>query len=54
MTSAAVRDPLADHLLTPDNSTFLFIDYQPAQLVSVPSMDHALLMKNANHERKES
>ena len=50
MTSAAVRDPLADHLLTPDNSTFLFIDYQPAQLVSVPSMDHALLMKNANHE----
>jgi hypothetical protein len=53
MTSAAVRDPLADHLLTPDNPTFLFIDYQPAQLVSVPSMDRALLMKNANHERKE-
>jgi hypothetical protein len=26
---------------------FLFIDYQAAQLAAVPSMDHALLMKNA-------
>ena len=28
MTSAPVRDPLADHLLTPENAAFLFIDYQ--------------------------
>ena len=47
MTSAPVRDPLSDHLLTPENAAFLFIDYQPAQLAAVRSMDHALLMKNA-------
>jgi hypothetical protein len=28
MTSAPVRDPQADHLLTPENAAFLFIDYQ--------------------------
>ena len=42
-----MRDPLADHLLTPENAAFLLIDYQPAQLAAVRSMDHALLMKNA-------
>ena len=47
MTSAPVRDPIADHLLTPENAAFLFIDYQPAQLAAVHSMDRALLMKNA-------
>ena len=47
MTSAPVRDPLADHLLTPENAAFLLIDYQPAQLAAVRSMDHALLLKNA-------
>jgi hypothetical protein len=31
MTSAPVRDRLADHLLTPVNAAFLFVDYQPAQ-----------------------
>jgi hypothetical protein len=35
MTSAPVRDPLADHLLTPENSALLFIDYQPSQLAGV-------------------
>src|ERR1700749_3313134 len=47
MTSAPVRDPLADHLITPQNAAFLFIDYQPSQLALVRSMDHALLLKNA-------
>jgi nicotinamidase-related amidase len=47
MTSAPVRDPLADHCITPENAAFLFIDYQPAQLATVRSMDHALLVKNA-------
>jgi nicotinamidase-related amidase len=47
MTSSPVRDPLADHLITPQNSAFLFIDYQPAQLAAVRSMDHALLLRNA-------
>jgi nicotinamidase-related amidase len=47
MTSAPVRDPLADHLITPQNSALLLIDYQPAQVASVRSMDHDLLVKNA-------
>jgi nicotinamidase-related amidase len=47
MTSAPVRDPLADHLLTPQNAAFLLIDYQPSQLAGVHSMDRNLLVKNA-------
>src|ERR1700759_1329080 len=47
MTSAPIRDPLSDHLLTPENAAFLFIDYQPSQLAAVRSMDHDLLLKNA-------
>jgi nicotinamidase-related amidase len=47
MTSAPVRDPLADHLITPENAALLLIDYQPAQVASVRSMDHDLLIKNA-------
>jgi nicotinamidase-related amidase len=47
VTSAPVRDPLSDHLITPENAAFLFIDYQPAQLAAVRSMDPALLLKNA-------
>lgn len=46
MTSAPIRDPLADHLVTPENAAFLFIDYQPSQLAAVRSMDSALLLKN--------
>ena len=47
MTSAPVRDPLADHLLTPQNAALLLIDYQPSQLAGVRSMDRDLLVKNA-------
>jgi nicotinamidase-related amidase len=47
MTSAPIRDPVADHLLTPENAAFLFIDYQPSQLAGVQSMDRALLVENA-------
>ena len=47
MTSAPVRDPFADHLITPQNAAFLFIDYQPSQLATVRSMDPSLLLKNA-------
>jgi nicotinamidase-related amidase len=43
MTSAPVRDPLADHLITPQNAALLLIDYQPAQLAGVRSMDRAHL-----------
>jgi nicotinamidase-related amidase len=47
MTSAPVRDPIADHLLTPQNAALLLIDYQSAQLAAVHSMDRELLLKNA-------
>src|ERR1700746_633310 len=47
MTSQAVRDPLADHLITPQNSVFLLIDWQPTQISTVRSMNPDLLLKNA-------
>ena len=47
MTSAPIRDPLADHLITPQNAALLLIDYQPAQVASIRSTDHELLVKNA-------
>lgn len=28
VTSAPVRDPFDDHLITPENAAFLFFDYQ--------------------------
>jgi len=37
MTSQAIRDALADHLITPQNSAFVFIDYQPEQFATPPS-----------------
>jgi hypothetical protein len=40
MTGASViRDPLADHLITPQNSALVLIDYQPPQFSAVRSMD---------------
>jgi nicotinamidase-related amidase len=47
MTSQAIRDPLADQLITPQNAVFVLIDYQPEQLAAVRSMDHDLLLENA-------
>jgi nicotinamidase-related amidase len=47
MTSQAIRDPIADHLLTPQNSAFVFIDYQPEQFATVQSMETDLLLENA-------
>ena len=44
MTSEAIRDPAKDHLLTPQNSAFLIIDYQPVQVNSIASMDRQLLV----------
>jgi hypothetical protein len=29
MSSEPIRDPIKDHLLTPQNSAFIIIDYQP-------------------------
>ena len=47
MTSQAVRDPFADPLITPQNSAFLLIDWQPTQISTVRSMDQDLLLRNA-------
>jgi nicotinamidase-related amidase len=46
MTSNAIRDPLADHLITPQNAAMVVIDYQPLQFDRVRSMDPELLLRN--------
>jgi nicotinamidase-related amidase len=46
MTSEAIRDPKKDRLLTPQNSAFIVIDYQPVQVNSIASMDRQLLVNN--------
>lgn len=46
MTSETIRDPSKDHLLTPENSAFVIIDYQPVQVNSIASMDRQLLINN--------
>ena len=46
MTSEPIRDPLADHLITPQNAALVLIDYQPSQFAAVRSMDVDLLRKN--------
>lgn len=52
MTSEAIRDPRKDHLLTPQNSAFIVIDYQPIQVSSVRSMDQKELVFNIVHTAK--
>lgn len=46
MASEPIRDPLKDHLLTPQNAAFVVIDYQPVQVNSIASMDRQLLVNN--------
>src|SRR2546430_17296711 len=45
-SSSVIRDPISDHLITPQNSALVVIDYQPAQVGAVRSMDRDLLVKN--------
>lgn len=52
MTSEARRDPVTDHLLTPENSAFIIIDYQPIQVSSIKSMDRDELVFNIVHTAK--
>ena len=47
MTSEPIRNPLVDHLLTPQNSALVVIDYQPNQIRAVTSMDQDLLVRNS-------
>lgn len=47
MTSPkTIRDPLADHMLTPQNAALLIIDFQPVQVTSIASMDRRVLVSN--------
>jgi nicotinamidase-related amidase len=47
MTSCAtVRDPKTDHLLTPENSALVIIDYQPVRVSSVASRSKRELVAN--------
>ena len=52
MTSQPIRDPKSDHLLTPQNSAFIIIDYQPIQVSSIRSMDQKELIFNIVHTAK--
>src|SRR5438874_12143788 len=45
-SSTVIRDPISDPLITPQNSALVVIDYQPAQVGAVRSMDRDLLVKN--------
>lgn len=46
MTSEPSRDPVKDRLLSPKNSAFIIIDYQPVQVNSIASMDRQLLINH--------
>jgi nicotinamidase-related amidase len=41
-----MRDPVSDHLLTPQNAALVIIDYQPSQISAVKSMDEKPLIDN--------
>jgi hypothetical protein len=46
MASLPVRDPVGDHLLTPQNAGMVVVDYQPFQFSGVQSVDRDLLPEN--------
>lgn len=46
MSSFPKRDPQKDHLISPENSVLLIIDYQPIQITSINSMDKRDLIMN--------
>jgi nicotinamidase-related amidase len=46
MSSEPVRNPVMDHLLTPQNAALVVIDYQPTQVNSIKSMDQKELVAN--------
>ena len=46
MASEPIRDTKNDHLLTPENSAFIIIDYQPIQVSSIRSISREELVFN--------
>jgi len=49
MASEPIRNPVKDHLLTPQNAAFIIIDYQPIQVSSIRSMNQEELVFNIVH-----
>jgi nicotinamidase-related amidase len=45
-SSPIIRDPVADHMLTPENAALVIIDFQPVQVTSIASMDRRALVAN--------
>ncbi|MBC7392105.1 MAG: hydrolase [Variovorax sp.] len=49
MTSPkAIRNPLTDQMLTPQNAALVIIDFQPVQVGSITSMDRRMLVANVS------
>lgn len=46
MTTHMKKDPKTDHLLTPENSALLLIDYQPALVSGTRSIEREALINN--------
>jgi hypothetical protein len=46
MVSQSRRDPIADHLLTPENAALVLVDYQPPQVNTSRSMESGTLVAN--------
>ncbi|MGX7666405.1 hydrolase [Flavobacterium pedocola] len=44
-SKSPIRDPENDHLLSPENSALIIIDYQPIQVSSIKSMDQTFLVE---------
>jgi hypothetical protein len=47
MASLPVRDPVGDHLLTPQNSALVVIDYQPSHFAGVRSIDLEVVLRQS-------
>jgi nicotinamidase-related amidase len=45
-SSEPIRDPVQDHMLTPQNAALVIIDYQPIQVSSIQSRDRHELVAN--------
>jgi len=46
MTTLMTRDPKTDHLLTPENSALILIDYQPGLIDGTKSVSREILINN--------
>src|SRR6267143_1629165 len=53
VTSESARDPVTDHLLTPQNAALVVLDYQPSQVQTVTSMDREQMLDSVEIDRTE-